>query len=89
MVETKNVGVVSIPREHLFDNPNLEWNLVLPDGVKVFGRYEDYATLTTNIIVVSNEPVEGVTFPTPPGCLISAADFSIEDGKVIVGKRRE
>ena len=63
MVEIKNVGVVSIPREYLFDDPNLEWNLVLPDGVKVFGRYEDYDTLTTNIIVVSNEPIEGLHSP--------------------------
>jgi len=63
LVETKNVGVVSIPREYLFDDPNLEWNLVLPDGVKVFGRYEDYDTLTTNIIVVSNEPIEGLHSP--------------------------
>jgi len=87
---TKNVGLVVIPFEVLM---NLKYTpedakkaLILPEGVKVFKWYEDFYRYSFAIMLISDEPVEGVTFPTEPGCHAWEVTYSVTpDGKFKVG----
>jgi hypothetical protein len=86
----KNVGLVVIPYEYLrglgITPEDVKGRLILPDGVKVFEWYEDFYRLTFNIMLISDKPVDGVTFPTAPGYHARETTYKLTpDGKFKIG----
>lgn len=90
---SKNVGLVRVPMEFVLDMDvppeDLRYKLVLPNGVRVYQTYDDFYRQTYNFMLISQEPVEYVTYPTAPGCEVPDAIVNFRDGLILVGNNGE
>lgn len=76
---SKFLGRVQVPLEVLWqtENTKLRKMLLLPRSVRVVRVYTSHETMTRNAIIESDEPVEGFTFLTEPGCYIPSCSWEV------------
>ncbi len=90
---SKNVGLVRVPMEFILDldvpPEDLRTKLVLPGNVNIYQTYEDFYRQTFNFMLISTVPVDGVTYPTAPGCEVPEAIVNFRDGLILVGNKGE
>jgi hypothetical protein len=81
-------GILRIPQEFLIDLLTGHAKLEIPEGARVYSIHERYDTMSLDVTLMSNEPIEDYTDHVEIGCHIPQSLVKIVRAGLIGGKYR-